>query len=89
MDYQLAIQRERKYNLTEGEFYELFDKQDGRCAICHVEMDKPCVDHDHKTGRVRGLLCTQCNTGLGMFKDSIRNLASAIVYLEDNGATFS
>lgn len=84
LEYRLI----RSYNIDFAERDALLDKQDGRCAICHVEMDTPCIDHDHETGKVRGLLCQTCNTGLGMFRDSVRNLASAIVYLQDSGKTF-
>ena len=77
-----------KYNLTVDEFETLMKEQDGRCVICHRILDPPCVDHDHKTNKVRGLLCNTCNSGLGLFRDSIRNLASTIVYLEDNGKSF-
>jgi hypothetical protein len=56
----------------DGITYEkyLFDlkEQKGRCMICHGEMNKPHVDHDHNTGKYRGLLCTSCNTGLGIYE---------------------
>jgi len=82
---------QRKYDLTHDEYLELSDSQNGCCAICNIDpgIDKNLhVDHDHETGKVRGLLCTQCNSGLGMFKDRIRLLASAIVYLEDHGKSY-
>lgn len=78
----------RDHGMGKDEFDTMLKEQDGRCAICHKELDKPHLDHDHKTGKVRGILCPTCNWGLGMFKDSIRNLASAIVYLEDHGHKF-
>ena len=57
-------------------------QQQGRCAICKDLFEKrPCADHNHGTSAFRGLLCTTCNTGLGMFRDSIERLQSAIVYL--------
>lgn len=57
--------------------------QDWCCAICRQPFKTtPYIDHDHETLAIRGLLCSRCNTGLGMFKDSIRRLAGAIVYLE-------
>ena len=57
--------------------------QEGLCAICGLpETDKRfCVDHNHKTGVVRGLLCANCNKGLGHFFDSIESLEKAKSYL--------
>lgn len=62
----------------------------GRCAVCkQIPTGRGfCVDHDHRTGRTRGLLCTSCNTALGNVKDSPRTLAAMIVYLEDHGITW-
>lgn len=66
------------------EYDALFKKQGGVCAICKLPPDKNrrlAVDHDHKTGRIRGLLHTGCNIGLGCFKDSTKLLRAAILYL--------
>jgi len=77
----------KKYNklVTTEEYDRLYNKQDGRCKICSIHQfnhDKPlCVDHDHKTGEIRGLLCNQCNLGLGLFKDNPDSLLNAIKYL--------
>lgn len=57
-------------------------KQNNKCFICDEEA-KLVVDHDHSTGKVRGLLCSICNTGIGMFKDSTKNLEKAIEYLKN------
>lgn len=68
---------------------ELYAKQNGTCAICK-RPEAICgtlnVDHDHSTGRVRGLLCTMCNKGLGEFRDQISDLEAAVSYLKDNDA---
>lgn len=76
-----------KYGLSYEQYKNMHERQDYLCAICQHKCheDDLHVDHDHDTGQVRGLLCSSCNTGLGMFKDKIRCLASAIVYLENNG----
>lgn len=68
------------------DYQALFDKLDGRCAICRKTPTGRmglCVDHDHETGRVRGLLCWKCNTALGVFDDDTAKLRAAIAYLID------
>ncbi len=56
-------------------------KQKGHCAICGLKMKPPNQDHNHKTGKLRSLLCGTCNRGLGLFKDSARLLNKAADYL--------
>lgn len=71
-----------KYNLTIEEYEELYSNQQGRCKICFsIPHKKLHVDHCHTTGRVRGLLCENCNRGLGMFKDNIDLLEKAKEYI--------
>lgn len=77
-----------RYGITEADYAERVKKQNGRCAICNKTCSPLHVDHDHVTGIVRGLLCSNCNTGIGLFQESIRCLAQAIVYLEDHGKKF-
>src|ERR1700677_4817800 len=68
----------KKYGLTENEHYDLLKAQNDSCAICGKAQKQNnrsfAVDHDHKTGKIRGLLCDQCNRGLGFFKDDIQFL---------------
>ena len=66
-------------------YSELFEMQGGRCGICRKYMERPILDHDHKTMEIRGLLCSNCNIGLGQFKDSPEILASALNYAKNNG----
>lgn len=74
--------RRRRYNLTEEEYKNILNIQNYRCAICKIEIDHSAhIDHDHSSGRVRGILCHNCNKGLGMFRDSIEFLQNAIHYL--------
>lgn len=88
---QRAYQLLRKYGITVTEYDAMLEAQDGRCAICgslptgsaRSGRSRLVVDHDHKTARVRGLLCQGCNTGLGGFYDSIEVVQSAIAYLEN------
>jgi hypothetical protein len=78
-------QRTRLYNLNQKDYDAMLEKQGGVCAICGDKeirvATRLCVDHDHATGRIRGLLCVRCNHGLGHFKDSVGRLSRAIEYL--------
>lgn len=73
----------KQYGITETDFQNMLSKQNNRCLICDNNFEKTAnIDHCHDTGEVRGLLCWNCNIGLGYFKDSIENLSSAIEYLK-------
>lgn len=76
----------RRYNLTINQYNELFNKQCGYCYICLTHQDslknKLSVDHNHKTGQIRGLLCQNCNTALGKMKESSFLLERMIDYLK-------
>lgn len=78
----------KRYGLTQEDIIQMHEDRSGKCDICGCQTDhrydKLCVDHSHKTGKVRGLLCFSCNTALGNFKDDITNLKKAIEYLEKN-----
>lgn len=78
-------QLKRNYKITPEQYDSMFAIQKGLCAICgEPETGKReflCVDHDHETKRVRGLLCHDCNIGLGKFKDDPTRLNKAIWYL--------
>lgn len=71
----------KKYGLTPEDFDNMLRDQNDRCKICREEDIMFHVDHDHKTGKVRGLLCSNCNTGLGLFRDNVAYLENAINYL--------
>jgi NAD(P)H-flavin reductase len=88
-------ERDRKWNerygITPERYDEMVRSQNNQCAICgNVEtakhnrsnkIQKLAVDHCHSTGKVRGLLCQDCNRGLGKFHDDVVRLESAIIYL--------
>jgi hypothetical protein len=70
----------RTYGISLDDYKKMMIKQEGFCLICN-EAKPLVVDHDHKTGKVRGLLCNNCNRALGYLKDNPNRLESAIVYL--------
>ena len=73
----------KSYGMSAKEYTGLFEKQKGRCAICrNITKYRLCVDHDHETGLVRGLLCKPCNSSLGGFKDNADLLQKALAYLQ-------
>jgi hypothetical protein len=74
---------QKLYGLSLEDYEEMLDQQDGKCAICGSTPDlrRLCVDHDHATGQVRGLLCRSCNLALGSMQDNIELLENAIAYL--------
>lgn len=74
----------RQYNLTEEDYNKMFKDQNGRCKVCKNPSDKTLnVDHCHTTGKIRGLLCWNCNMGIGYFKDNTEYLTNAINYLKN------
>jgi hypothetical protein len=83
----LAYKYRTRYGLTIAKYESIVKKQNGHCAICLEIVPKLVIDHDHKTRKVRGLLCHHCNTFLGLAKDSTSTLESAIRYL--NGQNFN
>ena len=78
----------KAYGITQSQYEEMLVKQNSACAVCKAtetgieRTTRFSIDHFHKTGNVRGLLCNWCNQGLGMFKDDIELLKKAIDYLE-------
>lgn len=76
----------RVYGVPAGSYRRLYEAQDGRCYICRRATGKTrrlAVDHDHKTGKVRGLLCGTCNKMLGHVRDNPEVLLRAVVYLNE------
>lgn len=75
----------RLYNITQEEYERLLQSQGGVCKICKTHPSKLklklCVDHCHGTGRVRGLLCHNCNRAIGLLRDDLDTVLSATLYL--------
>lgn len=83
-------QLEKKFHITKDEYFRLLSDQDYKCAICGISLDEYksqgyrdffSVDHDHKTGAIRGLLCDKCNRALGFFQEDEETLLKAAEYL--------
>ena len=90
----------KTYGITADQYLRLFEKQNGKCALCELALinlldserdftgqpdnNVARVDHCHETGRVRGLLCFGCNVGLGKFKDDTKLLLKAVRYLDES-----
>lgn len=88
--YNLGYRSQRKdqtlkrvYGISLEEHQKMLKEQNNRCAICLKEIaGKGChVDHDHTSSKVRGLLCSKCNSGLGLFVDNVEALQRAVIYL--------
>ena len=75
----------RLIDISQKEYQEILASQNNQCAICGKDATEfktsLNVDHDYKTKKIRGLLCTNCNMGLGHFKDSLSNLHRALMYI--------
>lgn len=75
------------YGLTKEQFFDMFDTQDGKCALCKkpfpgMSRNELHIDHCHETNIVRGLLCMQCNVGLGMLGDNEAGITQALAYVK-------
>lgn len=92
------LKRLSKYNITAENLEKIRNEQNNKCAICGIDFDylskikkdlvprtgKPRIDHDHRTCKVRGLLCSDCNIILGCFKDNPFIIIKAIKYLREH-----
>lgn len=76
-----AYNRKAKFGMTDEDYKSILEKQNGCCAICK-EGSKLVVDHCHKTGKIRALLCDSCNKGLGFFDDNPHLIKKAIEYID-------
>ncbi len=76
-----------RYGVSPEQYYEMWKAQGGKCKICGKELpdgEYLQIDHDKQTGEIRGLLCPNCNKGLGMFKDNPDNFKGAIEYVKSS-----
>jgi hypothetical protein len=100
LEYRKWGRIKRRFGLNKEQYQTLVERQNDVCALCgqkerikrsqhHFGPNYLAVDHDHKTGKVRGLLCNQCNIGLGNFKENIQVLRKAAEYLEGHQNGFN
>jgi len=85
MNWRRRPRLKRVYGITQDQFNEMLSAQGGLCKICRNEFNemlRPCVDHCHKTGRVRGLLCRKCNLILGQIEKNNIEIALISQYLK-------
>ena len=81
------------FGITPEDYDRLHESQNGLCAVCHRpesavlhgKVKRLAIDHDHETGAIRGLLCTRCNTALGLLQDDLDNIAALWAYLAKSG----
>lgn len=78
-----GYRRKSLYGITQKEYENMFLLQSGRCAICD-KCVKLLVDHDHKTGKIRGLLCIKCNSAISFLDESLEILNRALEYIKKN-----
>ena len=96
-DYDKIHHKIKKFNISLNQYKKMLKEQNGQCLICGRDFDDiyrnpkknhiyytPRIDHDHKTGKVRGILCHHCNTALGSFYENPLILVRAIKYLKEN-----
>lgn len=77
----------RRVGIGVAEYDRLIEASGGLCALCRRPYgDRPNIDHSHRTGKIRGVLCSRCNTGIGLFLDSAELLNAAILYLRSSAS---
>ena len=78
--YWNEVQRFKRYNITKETYFKVLNEQEDSCYACDSK-ERLCIDHDHKTGKFRGILCHSCNASLGLLKDNETTLLNLIKYL--------
>lgn len=93
-DCRWLIRRCQNHGITLEDFHRMYESQRGLCAICGQPQTRVCrgkvlplyIDHDHKTGRARGLLCAPCNTAIGLLEEDPERFQKALAYMEAAGS---
>ncbi len=92
--WSTELQRDKwlrnKYKIRYSDYEKMYESQNGLCAVCRTELDLTkkdnsrhiaCVDHSHKTNKVRGLLCNHCNRALGLLKEDKQTIKNLLEYV--------
>lgn len=84
--YKTQPRKWAKFKLSEAEYEQYFIDAGYKCGCCHTTSDKRrlCLDHCHDTGRIRGVLCSNCNTALGLVHENIETLRNLIKYVGEH-----
>lgn len=95
-EYHKTYYKLKKYKLSKAGYEKILEEQDNRCAICGIKFDEifsrykyphdydPDIDHNHKTGKIRGITCLNCNRAIGRCKENPLILIKAVKYLQEN-----
>jgi hypothetical protein len=86
--YRNSSWKKQGINITYEEYKVKYEAVKGCCEICKTHLPSLCVDHNHSTGEIRGLLCTACNLGIEKFKETTSIITNAIYYLDKYGAKY-
>lgn len=83
------VNRAVRFGITPDQYYDLLDRQKNKCGICNSELPptNSVIDHCHETGIIRGVLCRQCNTAIGMLRDQSDKMTNAQRYLDETRDT--
>jgi hypothetical protein len=71
----------REYGITYNQFIDLWQNQQEQCAVCNQSTDTPSLDHCHKTNRIRGILCPECNKAAGLLQDDVSRIEALANYI--------
>jgi hypothetical protein len=82
-EYRRRWNLAKRYGITMEQYADIWERQGQVCGVCGQQPKKAVVDHDHKTGAVRGILCVRCNVSIGSLGDSVEGVTRAVRYLKE------
>ena len=81
--YQKNVGRFLRYDITKDTYEEMYSNQEGKCFLCEQSFEVLCIDHSHKTGQIRKLLCKDCNSALGLLKENLNTVENLKKYIKN------